>query len=135
MSPLAIRTFTGIAGPYSFNPLESEVVRCVFEHLDDINQARPIKHAHGKAPPMLLLDSTRDRTVGKHNSEHLRDAIREAGGIANHITYTRPGHTGIILSIAGPLRFLAPVFRDAHAFMKHRQDQAQKTPELESPGV
>jgi len=138
MSPNDIASFTGIAGPYSFNPLESNNVRSVFEHLEDIDHARPIKQAHGNAPPMLLLDSTRDRTVPKHNSEHLTNAIVEADGKVTRITYALPGHTGIILAIAAPLRWMAPVFRDANAFMKkttRAKPAHKKTPELQHPGV
>jgi len=118
LAPHAITSFTGISGPYSFNPLEIDSTRAIFEHLDNIDIARPIKHAHGEAPPMLLLHSKPDKTVGIHNSEHLHAAITDAGGKAQHIAYSLPGHVGIIVSIAAPVRFLAPVFRDSLAFMR-----------------
>jgi acetyl esterase/lipase len=118
LAPDRIKSFTGIAGPYSFNPLEFESTRPLFEHLEDINVARPIKHAHGDGPPMLLLHSRPDKTVPVHNSEHLHTAITEAGGRARRITYPLVGHVAIILSIATPARLLAPVFRDSLAFMR-----------------
>ncbi len=124
LTPSHLTSFTGVAGPYSFNPLESANVACVFEHLDDINSARPIKHAHGSAPPMLLLDSINDKTVPKHNSEHLHNALAEAGGRVSRITYPLPGHIGIIAAISLPLRFLAPVLRDSSSFMKAVDKQA-----------
>ncbi len=126
LSPSHITSFTGVAGPYSFNPLESAGVRPVFEHLEDINVARPIKRAHGNAPPMLLLHSTRDRTVGVHNSEFLYAAITEAGGAVRRITYPLIGHIAIIASIAAPLRFLAPVLRDSVAFMREVDEASDR---------
>jgi len=118
LAPDRIKSFTGIAGPYSFNPLEIQSKRPIFEHLEDINVARPIKHAHGDAPPMLLLHSRPDKTVPLRNSEHLLAAITETGGSARHIAYPLVGHVSIILSIAAPARILAPVFRDSLAFMR-----------------
>jgi acetyl esterase/lipase len=118
LSPGHITSFTGIAGPYSFNPLEYDSTRPVFEHLEDVDVARPIKHAHGDAPPMLLLHSRPDKTVPIHNTEHLHTAITEAGGNARHIAYPLVGHVAIIVSIAAPARLMAPVFRDSLAFMR-----------------
>ncbi len=118
LAPGRIKTFTGIAGPYSFNPLKYDSTRPLFAHLEDVNVARPIKHAHGDAPPMLLLHSVPDKTVLIKDSQHLHAAINDAGGRARHIAYPRIGHIGIILAIAAPVRFLAPTFRDSLAFMR-----------------
>lgn len=122
LAPSHIKSFTGVAGPYSFNPLEFDSTRPVFEHLDDVDVARPIKHAHkanrGDAPPMLLLHSKPDKTVPVHNSDHLHSALTEAGGRVRQITYKMPGHVGIILTIAPPARLIAPVFRDSVSFMR-----------------
>jgi acetyl esterase/lipase len=134
LSPSRIRSFVGIAGPYSFNPLEYEATRPIFEHLDDVDVARPIKHAHGDAPPMLLLHSRPDKTVPLHNSEHLHAAIVEAGGEARQITYPLPGHVGIIVSIAFPARLLAPVFRDSLGFLR-AHDAPAATEEAAPSGV
>ncbi len=113
-----ISSFTGVAGPYSFNPLESDNVRPVFEHLTDIDVARPIKHLSSAPPPMLLLHSKGDKTVPPHNSVHLHDALTERGQTVRHIVYPVLGHKAIIASIAAPLRFTAPVLRDTIAFIR-----------------
>lgn len=127
LSPSHIKSFTGVAGPYSFNPLEYDSTRPIFEHLEDIDVARPIKHAHGDGPPMLLLHSKPDRTVPVHNSDHLHRAITEAGGRVRQITYRVPGHVGIILTIAPPARLIAPVFRDSVTFMRACDETAEET--------
>jgi acetyl esterase/lipase len=116
--PDRIRSFTGVAGPYSFNPLDYDSTRPIFESAPDIDKARPIKHAHSDAPPMLLLHPTNDKTVYVENSENLANAVTAVGGTARHIPYPRVGHVGVIVSIAWPVRFLAPTFRDSLAFMR-----------------
>lgn len=118
-----LASFIGVAGPYSFNPLESDGVRAVFEHLPDINVARPIKQVGEKTfdpatPPMLLLHSTGDTTVPKHNSEHLHAALTERGQSVKQIVYPVIGHKAIIISIAAPVRFMAPVLRDTLQFIR-----------------
>lgn len=122
LAPSHIKSFTGVAGPYSFNPLEFDSTRPIFEHLDNVDVARPIKHVHNmtgcEAPPMLLLHSKPDKTVPVHNSDHLHSAITESGGRVQQITYKAPGHVGIILTIAPPARLIAPVFRDSLSFMR-----------------
>lgn len=123
LSRQAIKSFTGVAGPYSFNPLESDGVRAVFEHMPDIDVARPIKRVGEKAfdaatPPMLLLHSKGDTTVPPHNSEHLHAALTERGQTVKHITYPVIGHKAIIISIAAPVRFMAPVLRDTIQFIR-----------------
>jgi len=118
LAPSHIKSFTGVAGPYSFNPLEFDSTRPIFEHLDDVDIARPIKHVRGDAPPMLLLHSKPDKTVPLHNSDHLHKALADAEGRVQQITYARPGHVGIILTIALPARFIAPVLRDSVNFMR-----------------
>jgi len=122
LAPTMFRSFTGIAGPYSFNPLEWDSTRHIFETAKDIDKARPIKHAHGAAAPMLLLHPVKDKTVYLENSENLCEAITEAGGVAHHIAYPRVSHVSVIVSIAWPVRFLAPTFRDSLKFMRTHND-------------
>jgi len=117
LAPSNLASFTGVAGPYSFNPLEYDSTRPIFAHLEDIDIARPIKHVRGDAPPMLLLHSRPDKTVPIHNSEFMHAAVGQAGGRADYIAYPFVGHVGIILSIAPPARLMAPVLRDSLAFM------------------
>ena len=127
-SPNDLRGFFGLAGPYSFYPPDYASIRDVFEHLEcledgakkderhvglHMDSARPIKQAHGHAPPIVLGHGTADKTVGIHESENLVAAIQEAGGTIKLHRYPRIGHIAIVLAIAWPLRFIAPVFRDS----------------------
>ncbi len=127
LSRKVLKSFIGVAGPYSFNPLESDGVRKVFEHLPDIDMARPIKRVAATdfdraTPPMLLLHSKGDTTVPPHNSEHLHAALSERGQMVRHIVYPVIGHKAIIIAIAAPVRFMAPVLRDTINFMRQVDD-------------
>jgi acetyl esterase/lipase len=117
-----------LAGPMSFNPLEHESVKAVFEGHAPIDEARPIKRAHGRAPPLLLLHGANDKTVGAHNSQHLAEAVRAAGGAAELKLYPGLGHTGIVSSIAWPLRWRASVLADILGFLSRHTGAPARTP-------
>lgn len=135
LTPDRITSFTGIAGPYSFNPLDYDSTRPIFETAKDINTARPIKHAHGDAPPMLLLHPMEDKTVYLENSENLCNAINAAGGDARHIAYPRVSHVGVIVAVAWPVRFLAPTFRDSLAFIRAQDSRAAAPRNVDQPAL
>ncbi|MFO1186043.1 MAG: alpha/beta hydrolase [Alphaproteobacteria bacterium] len=119
-----IKGVIALAGPLTFNPLEHDSVKAVFEGHEPIDDARPIKRVHGRAPPLLLLHGRGDKTVGVHNSENLASAVRTAGGEAELKIYPGIGHVGIIAAVAWPLRWRASVLADVVAFVrKHAGDR------------
>lgn len=107
-----------LAGPMTFNPLEHDSVKAAFEGHAPIDEARPIKRVHERAPPLLLLHGKADKTVGVHNSEHLAQAVRDAGGRAELKVYPGIGHVGLIAATAWPLRWRASVLADVVAFVR-----------------
>jgi acetyl esterase/lipase len=113
-----IKGVIALAGPMTFNPLEHDSVSAAFEGHEPIDEARPIKRVHGRAPPLLLLHGKADKTVGAHNSEHLAQAVRAAGGNAELKLYPGIGHLGIIAAVAWPLRWRASVLDDVVAFVR-----------------
>lgn len=118
--PAQVRAFVGLAGPYSFNPLEHDSTRDIFVTAADIDEARPIKHTGHAVPPMLLLHGGRDRVVGVHNSTNMATALTEAGQDCVITLYPRIGHISIVAALAWPLRWMAPVFRDSLTFVRPR---------------
>lgn len=114
----AIKGVIALAGPLTFNPLEHDSTREIFEGHEPIDEARPIKRVHGRAPPILLLHGKADTTVGLHNSENLAAAVREAGGRADLKLYPGIGHVGIVAAVAWPLRWRASVLADIVAFVR-----------------
>ena len=67
---------------------------------------------------MLLLHGLKDTTVGPENAERLAAPIRAAGGEVRHIAYPDRGHVGVVLALAWPFRWLAPVLDDCAAFFR-----------------
>lgn len=116
----AVKGTIGLAGPYAFDPLAYGNIRPIFAHLADPDAARPVSFVDGTEPPMLLLHGADDLTVRPTNSMALFRAIRGAGGEAKSLVYPDVGHSGILLSLSGPLRELSPAFDDSVAFIEGR---------------
>lgn len=112
-----VKGVVGLAGPYSFDPLESRMTRTVFSHLKDVQVARPVTFAAQPAPPTLLLHGATDTTVGLHNSDDMASAMKAAGHTVTEIVYAKVGHIGIVAALAAPLRGYAPTLNDSAAFI------------------
>jgi len=112
-----IKGFVGLAGPYSFDPLEYRSTRAVFGHLKDPQVVRPVQYAQNPAPPMLLLHGADDTTVGPYNSADLAAALKAANNPVTHIVYPDVAHVGIILALAKPFRGRAPTLKDSRMFI------------------
>jgi acetyl esterase/lipase len=112
-----IKGFVGLAGPYSFQPLEFKSTRAVFGHLKDPQVTRPVIFANNPAPPMLLLHGDDDSTVGPYNSADLTAALKAANNPVTHKVYPGVGHVGIILAMAKHFRGRAPSLNDSASFI------------------
>jgi acetyl esterase/lipase len=117
LTPDIIKGFVGLAGPYSFDPLEFRTTRAVFAHLPDPQVARPVIYAKNPGPPMLLLHGDDDTTVGPHNAVDMTAALKLAGRPVTHTVYKDVGHVGIVLALAAPFRSRAPTLIDSAAFI------------------
>jgi acetyl esterase/lipase len=123
LQPDDVLALVSLAGPLSFNPLETESTRDIFVTAADISAARPIKLAAAgarAAPPMLFLHGTADATVGMHNSQNMAAAVTEARGTAELKLYQDVGHLGVIACFAWPLRWKAPCLNDVDAYFTAR---------------
>ena len=56
--------------------------------------------------------------MGPDNAERLAARIREAGGEVRCISYPNRAHVGVVLALAWPFRWLAPVLDDCTAFFR-----------------
>lgn len=118
LSPADIAGFAGLAGPYAFQPLEIRSVRAVFEHLADVDEARPIVFVNGSAPPSLLMHGEADTTVLPAHSRELGEALDAAGVEVVVHEYPGIGHAGLLAAMFSPLRGRAPVLKDVAAFVR-----------------
>jgi acetyl esterase/lipase len=112
----AVRGFVGLAGPYSFLPLDSPVTRAAFGRTPDLEATQPVSHAGPGDPPALLLVAGKDTLVYPRNAERLAAALRRGGVSVEVRSYGEVGHVGILTALSRPLRGKAPVVRDVTAF-------------------
>ncbi len=119
-----LRGVIGLAGPYDFLPLHTEVLRAIFGPPETLWQTQPIHFVSPAAPPMLLLHGALDRTVLPRNSSRLAAELRSVGCIAEEKVYPIIGHKLLVAALAFPLRFLAPVLRDSLDFIRHMETPA-----------
>ena len=112
----AIRGFVGLAGPYSFLPLDSPVTRAAFGRAADLPATQPVAHAGPGDPPALLLVAAKDTLVYPRNSQRLAAALQAAGVAAEVRSYPEIGHIGILTALSRPFRGKAPVLRDVTDF-------------------
>lgn len=99
----------GLAGPYDFLPILGPNIRRVFAPAADPRETQPIHFAGPHAPPLLLLHGARDRVVWPRNALALAGRVNAAGARAQVRILPGIGHIGIVLALARPFRFLAPV--------------------------
>jgi acetyl esterase/lipase len=118
----AIRGFVGLAGPYSFLPLDSPVTRAAFGRAPDLEATQPVSHAGPGDPPALLLVAGKDTLVYPRNSQRLAAALQAAGVPAEVRTYPELGHIGILTALSRPFRGRAPVVRDIGEFARRVTD-------------
>jgi acetyl esterase/lipase len=112
-----VRAVVGLAGPYDFLPLKSEELKTIFGPEAQRPATQPIAYVDGQAPPMLLATDRNDRLVDPGNSRRFADAIHAKGGRAETRVYGGVNHQLMIGAFAAPLTFLAPVLKDAAAFI------------------
>ncbi len=110
----------GIAGPYDFLPLTDEYLKIIFGPEAERPKTQPIHYVGGDEPPLLLLRPERDDVVDPGNSSRLAKRVKEAGGKAAVVTYSRVGHLSIVGTFSPLLSFLAPARDDLVKFVRER---------------
>jgi acetyl esterase/lipase len=106
----------GISGPYDFLPLRDKTLKIIFGGANR-PETQPIFYVAPGAPPSLLVTGDADTIVDAGNSTRFAERLRAAGNDATAVFYPRVGHFNIIAALAPFLRFIAPVLRDADAFI------------------
>jgi acetyl esterase/lipase len=108
----------GLAGPYDFLPLRSDTLKAIFGPLQGRPDTQPINHVDGPAPPMLLATDTADKVVDPGNTARFAARVRAQGGEVEEHEYRGLSHALLAGALSTPLQFLAPVTRDAVAFIQ-----------------
>lgn len=126
MAPGDLAGVIGLAGPYDFLPIKDPAIKEIFSTAP-IDETQPIHYtATAQTPPLWLLTGDDDVTVLPRNSKNLATAVNEAGGEATLKVYERIGHVGIMLSIAAPFRWLAPVLDDVLDYLNRSERRTER---------
>ncbi len=110
----------GLAGPYAFDPTTWPRTRDIFRAAaGDPDKTRPVTFVSAKAPPMFLARGAEDDVVAGFNADELARALHEKGVEAENRIYPGMGHAGLVLALARPFRWRAPVLAESVAFIDH----------------
>ncbi|MCB1920524.1 MAG: alpha/beta hydrolase [Candidatus Competibacteraceae bacterium] len=117
-SPQALAGFIGLAGPYSFLPIEDPEVQPIFHWPKTAPETQPLMHVTAHAPRTLLISPEHDPVVNpERNSVALAAALQRAGVAVTLKRYEALNHATTLGALAWPLRGLAPVLDDITAFI------------------
>ncbi|HEV2080554.1 MAG TPA: alpha/beta hydrolase [Allosphingosinicella sp.] len=114
----AVKGLIGLAGPYSFLPLDTQTTRQTFGHVEDLPSTQPVNFASPDDPPALLLTGGSDTLVRPAKSRELAMKLSQAGVPAEARIYPDLGHVGIISALSKLFRGKAPVLRDMAEFAR-----------------
>ena len=106
----------GLAGPYAFDPTTWPSTKAIFATAKSADSARPVSFVRADAPPALLLHGAADTTVKLFNTRDLAAALKSAGTPVETAEYPGIGHIGLVLTLAGPLRWRAPTLEAVVSF-------------------
>jgi len=102
LSPAMLRGAVSLAGPADFLPLDTQATIDTFGHAPDLRDTQPVAHAHGGAPPLLLVTGDADTRVKPRNSLALARALTVAGTPTKVVMLAGVTHEGIIKMFARP---------------------------------
>jgi acetyl esterase/lipase len=112
-----IAGFIGLSGPYDFLPLREADLQDMFGPPDRYPLSQPIDFVHAGAPPMLLVQGGRDKTVAPFNATHLAAALRANGVPVTLRMYPSLQHAGTVAALSELGRGIAPVLTDIQTFV------------------
>lgn len=114
----AVRGLVGLAGPYSFLPLDTAATKNAFGAVADLPATQVLRYASADDPPALLLAGAEDEIVRPRQAAELAAALTRAGGRAQSRIYPGIGHAGMVTALSVLLRSRAPVLADTAAFAR-----------------
>ena len=110
--------FVGLAGPYDFLPFTDADVQQLMGPREGWPDTQPINFVDAQDPPALLMHGERDDIALPGNRTRMAAAIQKAGGRGEAVLYPELDHSGILVALAKPFRWLAPVRDAADAYMR-----------------
>ncbi len=117
VAPRQVAGVIGLAGPYDFLPLRSQVLKEIFGPETSWPDSQPIGFVTPAAPPMLLAAGTADRIVDPGNTSRLAAKLRAAGVPVEARLYRGLGHRALVGGLASILAPILPVRRAVLRFI------------------
>ena len=117
LTPLDIKGFSGLAGPYNFTPTRPSLVE-VFGPEENYPRMQTMNFVDGDEPQMLLLHGEKDDIVGVKNQEILVEKLNAIGNSSKAILYPKLTHISILLSITPWLQRDSSTLEDMDQFFK-----------------
>ncbi|MEO1658771.1 MAG: alpha/beta hydrolase [Pseudomonadota bacterium] len=94
-----IDAVAGIAGPYSFLPLDSDTTRDAFGKAKDLEATQPVNRLSADAPDMIFLHGDDDDVVRPKNSTEMARLLTELGVRSESVIYEGTDHIEIIVAV------------------------------------
>ncbi|MCW4628164.1 alpha/beta hydrolase [Marinomonas rhodophyticola] len=125
LSPLIIKGFAGLSGPYDFVPLEEDY-KDMFGPPENYPNMQVPTFIDGTEPPMLLLWGADDTLVGKSNMDKLIEKIQAEKGQVESKVYEDVDHVGMVSSLMWFFKSKAPIAQDINDFFQRNGANAVK---------
>lgn len=136
MTPQMLRGWIGLAGPYDFLPIENPQARLVFHFPDTPADSQPYNHAVAGAPPALLIAARHDKLVDPvRNTGGLAYRLRTDGNQVSEDYFNVVNHETLVVTLAEPLRWLAPTLDDVAQFVMDTPARAARPAAPAAPAV
>jgi acetyl esterase/lipase len=108
----------GLSGPYGFDPTTWPSTKAIFATAPTADRIRPVALAGGQAPPTLIAHGAADTVVEPVAAHMFEAALGKARVPVKKIIYPGVGHAGMIMTLAQPLRWRAPLLEDVLRFVR-----------------
>jgi acetyl esterase/lipase len=117
-----IAGWIGLAGPYDFLPIENPNAQPVFFHPRYPPGTQPIDFVQSTSPAAFVAAAARDELVNpQRNTQQMATRLSDvAVPVVVHF-YSGVGHVSLVLALATPLQWLAPVLDDVVAFVNGKR--------------
>ncbi len=114
----------GLAGPYAFDPTTWSSTRDIFIGVS-ASLTRPVAFVTPQSPPALVMHGRDDSVVRMFNLRDLATAYRAAGVPIETRELDGIAHMGIVLALARPFRWRAPVLDDMVRFIERQAESSR----------
>lgn len=111
-----IKAFVGLAGPYNFTPKKPQYIKTFGRKNFDVMKANTF--VDGSEPPIKLIHSMGDNTVGRFNFDTFYNQLKAAGVQVEKTLYQDIGHVMTVLKVHPWFADEVDVGKDMDSFFK-----------------